>query len=75
MNLVLEESEEVYMRSGDREGLGLYIVCFMYFVMCFHGRLCPVFWLGRILLKGDTISLISQIQGSDGGSGGMSEEG
>ena len=64
MNLVLDNAEELDMKKKQRTSLGN--ENWMY-----EAALCPfldtyfiLFFLGRILLKGDNITLLMQVGGS-----------
>ena len=62
MNIVLDDAEEVYVKTNVRKQIGK--VKYDIFSQCFHYNQLFFLILGRVLLKGDNITLIQNAAGS-----------
>jgi small nuclear ribonucleoprotein (snRNP)-like protein len=60
MNLVLEDAEEVNTKTKSRKRLGRLVCCFC-LPRAALTRLLFFFFSGRILLKGDNITLLQSL--------------
>ena len=63
MNIVLDDAVEIYQKKKSRREIGL---LFFFFSIFFNPSLfspsCGSVFLGRIMLRGDNITLIQAVQ-------------
>lgn len=58
MNLVIDDAEEVFVKEQSRKSIG------MEYTVCLSTATIENFVTGRILLRGDNITLIMQVDDS-----------
>lgn len=65
--MVLDEAEEVHQKKKERRAVGSFPFCFVVLLMTFFCFLFFFFVPGRILLKGDNVTLVQSVPRVDTG--------